>query len=770
MDFRNLGYSVRNGLVAIALVLLNACGGGGSSNPLEHPTTAGDFSISTTSVSFTSKKYGPAPAPQSINVHLLDAKSSAIVIGDGTAASHPAWLLITYQGSAPDFQINFRVSNTTLASGATYSVRLAIAAADSQGKVLQSKNVDVTYNYKDGIVVPTPLVTLGDASGFATQPATFGFSVLGSSTMQWTATSNASWLKGPTGTQTGMGGFTGTADYTTLPSGTYNGTITLTNAVDPTDQAQVDVTLTLTKPTINLYNANLTYLKLGGDSGLDMSAQPLKFFLGNFQRAYPWTLSGTTNSGGNWLQILTPSGQVSNDFPTAMIGVNPNLLAKGTYTGQLQLQVIINGEAINTSIPVTLNVDATRMVVSANGVAFSSFPTHSVLSRTVTVNTNLLQASSKWQASSNQSWLKPTASGNMGGALTLTADPAGLAPGQYFATVNVSSNSQVIVNSENIRVGFTVSATDPVNIARSNSSVHFISVANPVEPEWYASTGTAIEVYDVYTGALLRTLPAAGGQHDFMTISSDGAMLFVSQQFVSGGSVGERILAINPVDGNLLKTYTLYGTPRTYVGYSVAYARPDAHPVLLTSLDNESFDLSTGNRLSETLQSDGYIAIDPLQRTLFTHDINFLTKYALYYSTFNQPTFYAVKVDEKSLPGQYVSYSPNGDALLAAAGFPHAIEVLDPQSLQEQAFISMQNGAPTALETCWNGRVASLNYVSGVGGSASTSELFVYDRFYALVSTQTVGTATALPSALMFSGDCSRIIADGWFTQAQDTP
>ena len=194
-------------------------------------------------------------------------------------------------------------------------------------------------------------------------------------------------------------------------------------------------TITASPPVLTPSPASIT---VGGTSGLDSSSQSLAFALSN-QGAFTWTATVTTSSGGSWLTLSNSSGSVaSGAFAILTLEVNRGAVVPGTYQGQIQLQATTNGQVLTQNIPVTFNVETNRLIANATGVAFSSFPSRSVLTRSVTVSNSWEATGVNWQAQSDQGWLTVTASGTTGTPLVLTASPTGLTAGQYTAHVTIS--------------------------------------------------------------------------------------------------------------------------------------------------------------------------------------------------------------------------------------------------------------------------------------------------------------------------------------------
>jgi hypothetical protein len=390
--------------------------------------------------------------------------------------------------------------------------------------------------------------------------------------------------------------------------------------------------------------------------------------------------------------------------------------------------------------------------VEANGVALSSFPGRSVLERTVHVYDSWDSSATQWEASDDQSWLTVTPSGSAGGNLMLTANPAGLADGQYTATVTITSNTARVVNQQTIRVGFTVRGTNPVALVDQAGEASILAV-NPVEPEVYVCDSIgSITAYDIYSGASLRTFPATNCFA--LLVSGDGQTLFMQRHNGSSFVVD----AFDPVSGNVQATYDL----NTTMFGPIAYVRPDAHPLLISNGDTT--DLLSGERVPQGLVTSNPFGVARNQRAIYTRDLFDLRSiYAIglrYSPLFNSPVMLQPFATN---PGQAptedrgtvsdLALSSSDDKVFVAAGPPVGqFDVLD------AADLTLSGALPGAeisnnTETSWNGLVAA--------GASVTSgdDLWVYDEAGAERARLDSGSGSLFGDTVKFSGDGTRIVS-----------
>lgn len=348
---------------------------------------------------------------------------------------------------------------------------------------------------------------------------------------------------------------------------------------------------------------------LGGANGKSAALASLQFSVST-DATLPWTATTATTSGVNWLGLSATSGQVSAAGSAIDVIGNADALAAGVHTGTITLSAIDQGRTVTRQVSVTLNKERHTLYVPALGAAFSSFPSRQVLTRTLRVTSSYDRTDVPWTAASDQPWLDVTASGTTGGTLVLSVDPSGLADDTvHLATVRVSSPDARIENDQRIRVAFWGNATtDPQPVTLNG--VPFELIANPVEPYVYGHTHSDITVYNVYTGASVATFPFAGDARE-MTISHDGAVLFV-QDYAS-----KAVVALDSATGTELRRYA-YAPDDPY---GLAYARPEAHPVLILANGN-LFDVATGQRFTYAwpntyFEDNGRIAVHPNGRSVY---------------------------------------------------------------------------------------------------------------------------------------------------------
>jgi hypothetical protein len=746
--------------LALAAGVLSACksGGGGGGGPPAPP--AGSFTLSTSSLTFSAKTTAQLPVSQSVVMTITGSGVAAVGAGYGPGVVQPSWLTVDASGSGQQYTILFFPTTTFLTPG-TYTTTVTIGTGDANGNILQTRDVQVTYTIRDGVHFTSAPPILSGVAGSSQSSQTVMVSVAAPAGVQWQASSSQSWLQVPGGTQTGSALLTVTVDPSTLPPGQATATLTLTNVADATDNAAQLVTMNLSVPVLT---TTLPQIDLGGDSGLETAPVSLGFALGTGSNAYPWTLTATTTTGGDWLTVSSAAGTVAASNVTVDVDADRTQLSAGTYTGQLELRATVPGAIVTRTVPVTLKYEANRVLVSDIGVAFSSFPSRQVLTRTLTVYNTLRAPGIPWQATaiSSPPWLAATLSGDTEDPLVLTANPAGLSEGQYFGEVTVGSPSAAITNTETIRVGLTVRGTDPTGLIDLPAVRTEPTVANPVEPEVFVSNSGTIEAYDVYSGALLRTLPATGGVPQALAMSGDGRSLYVAEDVASG----DRILELDPVNGGTPRRTFLIGSQAEFLRFAMAHARPDTHPVLVTTAQGEIFDATTGAKYSANVIGGYSIDVSSDQRYVYTLNSFFspanIYRYELRFSNLAAAGLSSVRLVERSIGanGQDVAVSSDDTVLYAVTmRDPTQFDTLAPDTLLETGSLLVDR-FPNNVETCWNGLVA--------GGTDRwgdpLGDTWIYDEddtFIVRLEATSGDNNSLVVRSLQFSGDCTRLVSAG---------
>jgi len=478
----------------------------------------------------------------------------------------------------------------------------------------------------------------------------------------------------------------------------------------------------LARPTLTVTPTTLSFG--GADGRQALSAAPITFNLGGSTKAYPFSISTTTGSGGSWLTVDKASGSVDNGAQSVHASVNTQGLRGGTYGGQIAVTVDAEGTAIVETLGVTLNLEASRLVVTAEGIGLSQLPGRSVLSRTVQVLSNLGRSDIPWKASSDSPWVAVTPFGTTGGDLVITADTSGQPlDTTLFATVTIRSPDATVENRQSVRVGLYVSNTAAVTTALAIDGKYI--AASPVEPlVGISPSGTDVSLYNVYTGALVRTLSSVAAVVGGLQFAEDGRTLFV---FDNGNNV------VNQVDlqaATRLAAYDIWRTPPSPIsggGTTFLLMHPDGYDSLVTAV-GQVYDLTSGAQYidpkfiwsAEALS----FAASPDQSLIATQVgiANRIRRSALNGgSLITEAGVVAPPAGIVQNPNNGQScFSTTGDRIYTASGAPYnfpATSVATSQVIQTLP----GNSYPDAILCVWNGLV-----IGGIDGYYDPTDIFIY--------------------------------------------
>jgi uncharacterized protein (TIGR03437 family) len=270
-----------------------------------------------------------------------------------------------------------------------------------------------------------PLTTTGGCTTpFSPQPV---FSVSGGSLPTGLIVqTNADFSRSITGTPT--------------TAGTFNFTLTATDACTKSVSAAFAITITSTATTLQMLvnpgSATFTVATGGVSSPTDQTIA-----LTSTSGTLTYTVTAATTSGGNWL-ILRNTGSGSTPSSITIGAANFSSLGAGTYHGT----VTITSQASNSpvTVPVSLVVVGvtTTLVANPNVFVFTQqiSSSSSVVRRTMIVTSDPTTSfTAAVSTTSGGNWLSVTpAQGNTPTSLLVAVDSGGLAVGTYSGSITLT--------------------------------------------------------------------------------------------------------------------------------------------------------------------------------------------------------------------------------------------------------------------------------------------------------------------------------------------
>ncbi len=700
----------------------------------------------------------PSATPLTIN-------SSA---GAWTATASQPWITLSAASGTGAAILNVNVDPTKTASLGAFSGTVTLSSAAGSftaivGMALSLPTLDVSTRSIDrSVVFGAPIA--GDSVSVM---------LSNSATMPMIVTRDKPWIVIGSPTANAPGSFTVSIDPTQgvpLTPGNYTGSIHVV-ATDGRSSIPLDisVSLALAPPTLSTPPAAL----IGGSNGRSMSSVPVYLNLNTGTNAYPFTVALTDSQSLGWLTSNATSGTVGGNKPANVsLGFDRSRVAPGSYSGTATFKVTINGSDFSKSVPVEMNFESHRLVPEYNGVAFSKFPSRSLLARDIKISSAFDLTNVPWTATSNQSWLTVTPSGLTGGWLHLAATPPS-APGFYEASVTISSTDAAIERAENIRVGLYVGTADPINVNSASrvGSPQDLAI-NPVDPLAYAVDfyfGT-VRVYDIYTGALVDTFAPPGiTQAVSLGVTGDGKLLFVTD-WETGNTV-----VLDAKLGTVVSTYTSF-FPFRVDTHATVPLRPNGHSLVWLP-SGEVWNVETGSRmrLFNSCCEHSSLRYEPIRgRTPDSKKYVLLNNSQPANIFFVNPVFTALNgkslqlISTYTMPA-YIAPAYSGIDLGVGASGTNAfmvdggnvakvtsIPLTGP--LAQPDIVLPTNSNAAAVNVAWNGRVYfGLSYFD----SGSQNNLFIYDETGSFVGSTLSGTnAGGRARRLMgLSGDLTRVVS-----------
>ncbi len=381
-------------------------------------------------------------------------------------------------------------------------VSLSLSQASGGKPVTASLNADITITENSSEAVPGMAYSAAVSSG-------------------------SSWLSVSPQNGSTPGLITVTADPLNLSPGTYNGVIVLSVplANPPMETVSIQLKVTPGVPasiSVDQSHMSFTYATTS-------AARSQTLIVSNpGGGSLNFTTSVTLFSGqsANWLSVTPQSGTATPGSPVALaVRADPSMLPAGTYTASLTIN---GGSAGSVTIPIAMTITANRLVLllSQSGLTFTAVQNGGAIPPQTFGVLNLGSGTLNWTVPqpttlTGGNWLSATpnsgstSSANAGGAplVTVSVNPAGLAPGVYYGLVKVVSAGAANTPQEVVAVLQVLQAgTDVAPIVQPTSLI-FTAPAGVSSPSSqnvlvYDPTGTSKSFSSTASGAgSLVTLP-----------------------------------------------------------------------------------------------------------------------------------------------------------------------------------------------------------------------------------------------------------------------
>jgi hypothetical protein len=505
--------SVRHTWLAVVVSLaLSACGGGKSSTP------GTSISLDRSSLTFSATRGGASPASQAVAASWV---GDGLIVGYPVGVSPASWLGVTLtQSGASSAIATVSVTTGGLLAG-TYTTTLRFVTGRQDGSDVKYVDLPVTLTVADTFSAAVADYDFARTWGTATtlQGAPI---LISTGAKAWHVSAGATWvtlgMTQGTGSATVSVGIDAAAQE---PVGTSTTTLTV-SADDGSFTKTVNVSLVVTAPTAAVGTASLALV-----DGTVSPVGTVAVTLSNGARAGTWAAT----SNASWLKLDTATGTPGLTVLQFHADATGSDVAAGHHQGTIDVRVDVPGASQTVTATIDATISPRVLYVEDNGAALVSRPGLSSLTRTFALHDSTGAVDPTWSATTDQPWLTLTRPDDT--HLTVTADPTGLGTAVHLAQVTLSSANAKIAGTERLTVGLTVDATPLVDGAIADASAQIGDVVpDAVRPRFYvfSSGGGTIDVRDAYTGASVRTLTVPSGLVQAVTVSLDGAFLYVEDQ------------------------------------------------------------------------------------------------------------------------------------------------------------------------------------------------------------------------------------------------
>ncbi len=499
----------------------------GSSVSVAVTLTVSSINVAPTSLSFQSAQ-GNTPLVQSVTLSagqpLTFTTSATTANGGNWLSAAPASGLLsgfTAVTAIPDPTIvptlaggvytgTITITPTSGTSLAPVIVPVTLTITAPPAVSANPSSVNLQYQINGANNTPQATITL---STTGSQPVAFTATASNQPTPiggTWVTISSSSGQITASGTQLTVAYNT----ITNLPSGTWNGTVTVNTPSGSPTTTVIPVTLTVSSlPLLNVPTSTLNFT-----ASLNSTTPPAQTvnITSTSATAQTYNVGATTTDGNSWI-IVPATGTTAGPLS---ISVNPSGLVPGAYSGT----VTITGQGTGNGaqqIPVTMTVsNVSSLVANFSSLALAyQIGQRTPVTQSIALSSNngapLTFAATAATSSCGNTWLALSATaGTTPGPVTVALNTQGLAAGSCAGTISIVA-SNALTGAAAVNSPLVI----PVTLTVSAASVLVVSPMTPA----------------VFTTQAGGTTPAT---QTFTLGSSDGTQLnfTVTSSTVNGNS------------------------------------------------------------------------------------------------------------------------------------------------------------------------------------------------------------------------------------------
>lgn len=326
-------------------------------------------------------------------------------------------------------------------------------AADSSGNLYiadfnNNRVREVLTTTATASATPASLTFLGTSGGLTTNPQSLALNS-NLAGLQLSASTDSPWIQVPSTISYSQGSFSVSVNPANLAPGTYQGNVFLTSPGKSTVLCSVPVTFLVAPALDPKLSTDTTQLSFSITNNSPQTLPVQVSNIGSGQIAFFVQLNGTAAAG---LSSSIQQGTVTPNSPvTITITANPANLPVGTTSGSLY---ILGADLQSVAIPITVTVSPSpqTLALSQGGFTFTAVAGGGVTPPQTFDILNTGSGNFTWTAqastTSGGNWLSlsqnsGSSSSSTFGTITISANPAGLAPGVYYGLVVVTATGAV---------------------------------------------------------------------------------------------------------------------------------------------------------------------------------------------------------------------------------------------------------------------------------------------------------------------------------------
>jgi uncharacterized protein (TIGR03437 family) len=369
--------------------------------------------------------------------------------------------------------------------------------------VLTTNPGEFVLAYSGGSTGLSPL-TLQVNSSTPTSPLGFTF-----------APGTPAWLQVSSGgsTLSTPASLTVTVDAQILATGTYVAQIFLTPTGGGATVVVPVLVLVTNAPAVVPYSTEMSFIAVAATAPVSQTV------VVQSTATTAFTAVPTTVSGGNWLSV-SPANGVANLATTLTVTADPTSLSPGIYQGAIILTTA-GGVISQIAVTFTVTTNSSGFSVSPAALAFAyiqngTAPPAQTLQVAGSQNFTAIAATS-----SGGTWLAVTpASGTNNATLSVTVNPAGLAPGTYDGTITVTPAGGT---AQTVAVTLTVSGAGSLVATPASLAFAYNASGSAPAPQTVSVTSSGQAVAFTATpsssGGWLSVTPSGGTTPATLSVS-----------------------------------------------------------------------------------------------------------------------------------------------------------------------------------------------------------------------------------------------------------